>query len=112
MNQKPNEPSTAQPLSDSEARDLLARATAIEAAGAGHTVAELREAAEEAGIDRRAFDRAIGELHAMHPAATKPVPNSPTLGQRLRASLLETGKIVGVVVAVLLILMLLVDLIG
>jgi hypothetical protein len=50
-------------LSESSAAALLARATQLDAARAGTmSVAELRDAAREAGIAPEAFEQALGEL--------------------------------------------------
>jgi hypothetical protein len=52
----------AERLADSDAERLLARASELDAASAGATVTELREAAAQAGISHRAFDAALAEL--------------------------------------------------
>jgi hypothetical protein len=51
-------------LSESDAAQLLARASELDATrGAGTTVADLRMAAIQAGISGHAFDAALAELH-------------------------------------------------
>ena len=61
----------AERLPEEAARRLLARASELEAArGAELSVAELRDAAREAGIAPSAFEQALAELRARGPAAT------------------------------------------
>ena len=60
----------AERLPEEAARRLLTRASELEAArGAELSVAELREAAREAGIAPGAFEQALAELRARDPAA-------------------------------------------
>jgi hypothetical protein len=65
-------------LPEQAARRLLARASELEAArGAELSIAELREAAREAGIAPGAFEQALAELRerdSAAPAAAGPVP--------------------------------------
>lgn len=57
-------------LSEEAARRLLARASELEAAGDTElSVAELREAAREAGIASAAFEQALAERRSRDPAA-------------------------------------------
>jgi hypothetical protein len=52
-------------LSEDAAAVLLARATELDAAGAGRvSIAELRQAARDAGIAPEAFEQALSELRA------------------------------------------------
>jgi len=62
MNQPPVNPER---LADDVARRLLERATALE--GDGPTLAQLRQAAAEAGISAAAFDAAVAEWRAASP---------------------------------------------
>jgi hypothetical protein len=62
-------------LSHDSAADLLRRATQLDAANADKvTVAELRQAAMDAGIAPEAFEQALSELHTEEAAATKVKP--------------------------------------
>ena len=67
----------AERLPEEAARRLLTRASELEAArGAELSVAELREAAREAGIAPGAFEQALAELRAHNPAAVAtPAPS-------------------------------------
>jgi hypothetical protein len=63
-------PRDAERLPEESARRLLARASELEAARVAElSVAELREAAREAGIAPGAFEQALAELRAHDPAA-------------------------------------------
>jgi hypothetical protein len=66
----------AERLPEKAARQLLARASELEAARVAEvSVAELREAAREAGIAPGAFEQALAELRAGDPgAALGPAP--------------------------------------
>ena len=60
---KNNDRRDAERLPEAEARRLLQRASELEAArGAELSIAELRDAAREAGITSGAFDQALAEL--------------------------------------------------
>lgn len=106
---RPEEPKR---LPDDEARRLLARATEIESAqSAGLSLAEIREAALEAGIAPNAFEQALAELGDRGPVAeSEPAEPAPTLRSRFTAGVLNSLKTIGLVVATLFVLMLLVDL--
>ena len=63
----------AERLPEKAARQLLARASELEAARIGElSVGELREAAREAGIAPVAFEQALAELRARDPGAVGP----------------------------------------
>ena len=113
MSDEPDQGGNARKLSDAEARRILARATEIDAVSAGVSIADLREAAGQAGIASDAFDEALVELRSnaasADPESSKP---APSIRRRLRSMLLETARIAGVVAAILLILMVLVDWLG
>ena len=65
----------AERLPEEAARRVLARASELEAArGAELSVAELREAAREAGIASGAFEQALAEVRARDPATRGPAP--------------------------------------
>ena len=69
-------------LPEEAARRLLARASELEAARVSElSVAELREAAREAGIAPSAFEQALAELRARNPSTA--VRPAPTRLQRL-----------------------------
>jgi membrane-bound lytic murein transglycosylase B len=62
-------------LSDDAAAMLLARASQLDAAAADQTsIAELRQAARNAGIAPEAFEQALSEFHAANAVAA---PNPP-----------------------------------
>lgn len=72
----------AERLPEEAARRLLARASELEATRAGElSVAELREAARDAGIAPSAFEQALSELRARDPAAV--AGPAPTRLQRM-----------------------------
>lgn len=60
-------PSDPERIAESTARHLLERATALDVEGP--TLAQLRQAAVEAGISPAAFDAAVAEWRAVPPAA-------------------------------------------
>lgn len=62
MNASPSDPER---VAEATARRLLERATALDTDGP--TLAQLRQAAEEAGISRAAFDAAVAEWRADRP---------------------------------------------
>jgi hypothetical protein len=63
-----NQPRDAERLPEEAARRLLERASELEAArGAELSVAELREAAREAGITPGAFEQALAEYRGTDP---------------------------------------------
>jgi hypothetical protein len=65
-----NQGREAERLSEEAARRLLERATELEAArSAGLSVAELREAAREAGITPDAFEQALTEFRGADPSS-------------------------------------------
>ena len=65
----------AERLPEKAARQLLARASELEAArGAELSVGELREAAREAGIAPGAFEQALAEMRARDPGAAGSAP--------------------------------------
>lgn len=69
----------AERLPESLARQVLARASELDAAQRSNaTVAELRAAAEEAGISAPAFDAALEELRGAPPALPSPAPRRAT----------------------------------
>jgi hypothetical protein len=71
-----NQPRDADRLPEEAARRLLERASQLEAARSTElSVAELREAAREAGITPDAFEQALAELRARDSAAAaRPAP--------------------------------------
>lgn len=70
----------AERLPEEAAQRLLARASELEAARVGElSVAELREAARDAGIAPSAFEQALAELRARDP-----VPTAGPASTRLR----------------------------
>ncbi len=74
----------AERMPEDAARRLLARASELEAArGAELSVAELREAAREAGIAPGAFDQALAELRSRDPAARAAAGPAPTRMRRV-----------------------------
>lgn len=101
-----------QTLADDEARRVLARASEIASVRATEMrVADLREAAREAGIPPDAFDQALIELRdgSAEPAADSAETAADT-GSRVRAILLRAVGTVGLVIATLIVLMLAADL--
>ena len=67
-----NQSREAERLPEEAARRLLARATELEAArSADLSVAELREAAREAGITPGAFEQALAEFRGAHPSSVQ-----------------------------------------
>ena len=73
-----NQARDAERLPEEVARQLLARAGELEAAhGAELSVAELREAAREAGIAPGAFEQALAELRARDAAPIAGAAVSP-----------------------------------
>jgi len=65
----------AERLPEKAARQLLARASELEAARVAElSVGELREAAREAGIAPGAFEQALAELRARDPGAAGSAP--------------------------------------
>jgi hypothetical protein len=93
----------AERLPEDSARRLLQRASELEAArNTELSVAELREAAREAGIAPSAFEQALAEIRARDAAAaTKP---SPTRLRRL-ARFWPAALIVAALLAILVIRM-------
>ena len=78
---KPENEKDSVRLSGESAADLLARATQLDAALAGKvSVAELRQAARDAGIAPEAFEQALAE----HQAASAAVNVKPAEGGRRR----------------------------
>lgn len=74
-----DEPRDAERLSAEAARLLLTRASELEAArGSELSIAELREAAREAGIAPAAFDQALTELRERDSAMTAGSPPKPS----------------------------------
>lgn len=74
----------AERLPAETAERLLSRASELEAArGAELSVAELREAAREAGIAPAAFEQALSELRGRDPAMLAAAAPSPTRLQRM-----------------------------
>jgi hypothetical protein len=73
--------SDAERLPEEAARRLLERASQLEAARSGEpSVAELREAAREAGIPPAAFEQALAEFRGTDPSP----PVAPAPAGRLR----------------------------
>jgi hypothetical protein len=73
-----NQPRDSERLPEAAARRLLERASELEARrGAEMSVAELREAAREAGITPDAFEQALAEYHGTDLASPVPAPGSP-----------------------------------
>lgn len=78
--------SDAERLPEGAARHLLERASELEAArGAELSVAELREAAREAGITPGAFEQALAELRGRDGITVTPASVAPTRLRRLAA---------------------------
>jgi hypothetical protein len=77
-NRNPNEPDP-ESLPEPIAERLLARASELDAAQSGPSVADLRAAAAEAGISTRAFDQALAEIQA-----TRRVPEGSRRTRRWR----------------------------
>lgn len=95
---EPDQAPDAERLSADAARRLLARASELEAARVTDlSVAELREAAREAGIAPSAFEQALAELRARNPA-TAGVPASP---RRRLARLWPAALILGALLSIL-----------
>lgn len=94
-------------LNEDAVRRLLARASELEAARATHlSIAELREAAKEAGIAPSAFDEALLELRHRSLDANTEATNHETKGSsRLKAAALGALITLGVLVAALLALL-------
>jgi hypothetical protein len=77
-----NQARDAERLPEEAARRLLERASELEAArGADLSVAELREAAREAGIRPSAFEQALAEYRRTDPASAATA--APALRRRL-----------------------------
>jgi hypothetical protein len=97
----------AERLPDEAARRLLARASDLEAArNAELSVAELREAAREAGIAPSAFEQALSELRAQNMAAAAPagaVSTRPRPLSRFTAGARIAAQIFGTLMAALLV---------
>jgi hypothetical protein len=73
-----NQAGDAERLPEEMARQLLARAGELEAAqGSEVSVAQLREAAREAGIAPAAFERALAELRERDTTLTAGASSSP-----------------------------------
>ena len=65
-----NQPRDAERLSEEAARRVLHRASELEAARGGEmSVADLRDAAREAGITPGAFEQALAEYRGTNPGA-------------------------------------------
>ena len=74
---EPNPTRDAERLPEEAARRLLQRASELEAArNTGLSVAELREAAREAGITPAAFDQALAELRSADSSSAVATPTS------------------------------------
>lgn len=114
MSHEPDQGGNARKLTDAEARRILARATEIDAARSGGvSIADLREAAGEAGIEADAFDQAMVELRGHTPAAqAEPPKPAVPIRRRLRRMVFETVKIAAIVVVILSVFVVLVDWIG
>jgi hypothetical protein len=94
----------AERLSEETAQHLLARASELEAArGAELSVADLREAARQAGIEPGAFEQALAELRERElAAAAGPVPSRPGRLARLWPAARATGLAFGGLMAALI----------
>jgi hypothetical protein len=100
-----DEPRDAERLSAENARRLLSRASELEAArGSELSIAELREAAREAGIAPIAFDQALTELRARDSALQAGSPPKPS-GIRRMARFWPAALIVAVFLTFLLLRM-------
>ena len=76
-----NQPRDADRLPEEAARRLLQRASELEAARSAElSVAELRDAAREAGITPGAFDQALAEVRARDAAAVAGTDHSRLRG--------------------------------
>ena len=73
-------------LSDPAAKQLLARASELDAAGS--SVADLRAAATEAGISAQAFDAALAEMREAHLERTSEPVEAPRRRSRLRETVI------------------------
>jgi hypothetical protein len=79
-----DQPRDAERLPEEAARRLLARASELEAKRSSElTVAELREAAREAGIAPGAFEQALAELRSRQSVALTAGAPVPGLARRL-----------------------------
>jgi len=94
----------AERLSEETAQHLLARASELEAVrGAELSVAELREAARQAGIAPGAFEQALAELRERElAAAAGPVPTRPGRLGRLWPAARATAMTFGGLMAALI----------
>ncbi|HEX6051081.1 MAG TPA: hypothetical protein VFZ21_17495 [Gemmatimonadaceae bacterium] len=101
---EPDQTRDAERLPEDAARRLLARASELEAARVTEmSVAELREAAREAGITPGAFEQALAELRAGDPAAAAGLA-SPR--RRRPALLWPAALILGALLSILVLRML------
>jgi hypothetical protein len=84
-------------LPEAAARSLLARASELEAARqSGSAVADLRAAAEAAGISPQSFDAALAELQAAERAPVQDaIPPAFRRRQRRRVELATIGIVAG-----------------
>ena len=88
-------------LSDDTAERLLARATQLDfARTSGASIAELRQAATEAGISPEAFDQALVELHGSGTAAAQELPKErrPSVVPIVLLVLLALAALLGMIV--------------
>jgi hypothetical protein len=101
-----NQVRDAERLPEEAARRLLQRASELEAArNTSLSVAELREAASEAGITAAAFDQALAELQASQASSAV----VPTTRRRRLAPLAVTALTVMGLLSMLLVLRLMIS---
>ena len=97
MTSQPGKERDAVRLSDDAAAMLLARASQLDAATADQTsIAELRQAARNAGIAPEAFEQALSEFHAANaaPASTEPKPKRRWVTKLVVATFLILATVV------------------
>ena len=82
------------PISDDVAKRILARAAELDERRPDLTVAQLREAALEAGISEEAFDSAVGMVI---PADAPPPPAPVRWGSKLRGLIAWSGRVGGAI---------------
>lgn len=97
MDDRPPPKPGVETLNDADAARLLARASELDATrDSGVPIANLREAAAEAGISPHAFDAAVGELQRSAPAT----PVRTREQQLRRARIWAVAAVVSLVAAV------------
>lgn len=75
MNERPERDRQREVLPVKQAEELLARASELDVANAsGSAIADLRQAAQEAGISAQSFDAALAEMHDVPRKPAVPAP--------------------------------------